>query len=120
MIVEDNELNMKLFRDLLTSENYHVVETHEGKKAYDLADKEKPDLILMDIQLQGISGYEVIEQIKAHDHLCAIPIIAVTAYAMKNDETKILASGCDAYISKPISITNFMETIEKYAKSNQS
>ena len=114
MIVEDNELNMKLFRDLLTSETYTVIETQDGKIAYELAKREKPNLILMDIQLQGISGYEIITRMKEDSEIKTIPIIAVTAFAMKDDEERILATGCDAYISKPISITTFMDTVQKY------
>ncbi|MCH2038859.1 MAG: response regulator [Rickettsiales bacterium] len=114
MIVEDNELNMKLFRDLLTSETFTVIETQDGKVAYELAKREIPDLILMDIQLQGISGYDIISSMKDDDDLKHVPIIAVTAFAMKDDEERILSSGCDAYISKPISITAFMDTVHKY------
>ena len=114
MIVEDNDLNMKLFRDLLRSESLDVVETQDGNLAYELACNEKPDLILMDIQLQGISGYDVVHRIKQDDSIRHIPIIAVTAFAMKDDEERILASGCDAYIAKPISIASFMETIHHY------
>lgn len=114
MIVEDNELNMKLFRDLLTSETFTVIETQDGKVAYELAKKEAPDLILMDIQLQGISGYDIISNMKNDCDLKNVPIIAVTAFAMKDDEERILSSGCDAYISKPISIAAFMDTVHKY------
>lgn len=113
-VVEDNELNLKLFRDLLLTEALEVVDTMDGTKAYDLINNERPDLILMDIQLQGMSGLDVIRQVKADDQLKDIPIIAVTAFAMKDDEAKIMESGCDAYISKPISILSFMERVRFY------
>ncbi|MCD6034409.1 MAG: divK [Rickettsiales bacterium] len=116
-IVEDNELNLKLFRDLLNAEGYSIVETPDGMVAYDLIKNEKPDLILMDIQLQGRSGFEVIRDVKADESLKHIPIIAVTAFAMKDDQQRIMSSGCDAYISKPISILPFLETVRRFVKA---
>ncbi len=114
LIVEDNELNMKLFNDLLEAHGYGTVQTNDGRNVIDLARQHKPDLVLMDIQLPGISGLEVTRMIKADDELKHIPVLAVTAFAMKGDEEKIREGGCDDYIAKPISVPNFLETINKY------
>ncbi|RVU38370.1 response regulator [Hwanghaeella grinnelliae] len=114
MIVEDNELNMKLFHDLLESRGYDIIETRDGMEALKMARSERPDLILMDIQLPEVSGLEVTKWIKEDDDLKAIPIIAVTAFAMKGDEEKIREGGCEAYIAKPISVTNFLETVARF------
>ena len=117
LVVEDNELNMKLFCDLLNAHGYDTVQTGEGMKALELAREEKPDLILMDIPLPEVSGLEVTKWIKEDEDLRSIPIIAVTAFAMKGDEEKIRAGGCEAYIAKPISVGNFIETVKKFAGS---
>ena len=114
LVVEDNELNMKLFRDLLEAHGYGTVQTSNGNEVLDLARRERPDLILMDIQLPEVSGLDVTRWLKADDELRAIPVIAVTAFAMKGDEQKIREGGCEDYISKPISVTGFIETIQKY------
>jgi len=113
LIVEDNELNMKLFRDLLQAHGYATVQTRDGLEALDLARANKPDLILMDIQLPEVSGLEVTKWLKEDDELRKIPVIAVTAFAMKGDEEKIRDGGCEAYISKPISVSHFIETIDQ-------
>ena len=113
LIVEDNELNMKLFHDLLEVHGYDTVQTKDGREALDLAREHKPDLILMDIQLPEVSGLEVTKWIKEDDELKSIPVIAVTAFAMKGDEEKIRSGGCEAYIAKPISVSTFLATIEK-------
>ena len=114
LIVEDNDLNLKLFRDLLGAHGYETLETKEGMEAINITRNEHPDLILMDIQLPEISGLDVTRRIKADPAICDIPIIAVTAFAMKDDEERILAAGCEAYLSKPISITTFMETVRRF------
>jgi len=114
MIVEDNELNMKLFNDLLEANGYKTIKTDDGMKALDLARKHRPDLILMDIQLPEVSGLEVTKWLKEDDELHKIPVIAVTAFAMKGDEERIRQGGCEAYISKPISINGFIETVKTY------
>jgi len=114
LVVEDNELNLKLFRDLLETRGYDVVETRDGMEALKLARQHKPDLIIMDIQLPEVSGLEVTKWIKEDDALKAIPIIAVTAFAMKGDEEKIRESGCEAYIAKPMSVMNFLSTIDGF------
>jgi two-component system, cell cycle response regulator DivK len=114
MVVEDNDLNLKLFQDLLEAHGMDVMPVKEGLNSYATALSYKPDLILMDIQLNGVSGFDLIKQFKADDKMKVIPIIAVTAFAMKDDEEKILKSGCEAYISKPISIGPFLQTITKF------
>jgi two-component system cell cycle response regulator DivK len=114
MIVEDNELNMKLFRDLIEASGYDTVRTRNGLEALDLARQHRPDLILMDIQLPEVSGLEVTKWLKEDDDLHTIPVIAVTAFAMKGDEERIRQGGCEAYISKPISVPRFVETIKSY------
>ena len=114
MIVEDNELNMKLFRDLLVAHGYETVQTRSGLSAVELARQHRPDLILMDIQLPEISGLDVTKQLKADPELHQIPVVAVTAFAMKGDEERIRQGGCEAYISKPISVTRFMEVVRSF------
>jgi two-component system cell cycle response regulator DivK len=114
LIVEDNELNMKLFNDLLEAKGYSIIQTRDGMKALDLAREHKPDLILMDIQLPEVSGLDVTRWIKEDDGISSIPVIAVTAFAMKGDEERIRQGGCEAYISKPISVASFVKTIQYY------
>ena len=114
LIVEDNELNMKLFHDLLDSQGYETLQTREGLSAMALARQHMPDLILMDIQLPEISGLEVTKWLKDDEELAHIPIVAVTAFAMKGDEERIRQGGCEAYISKPISVVHFLETVRKH------
>lgn len=114
LIVEDNDLNMKLFNDLLQANGYNTVQTKSGKEALQLTRDHRPDLILMDIQLPEISGLEVTKRLKADDELKDIPIVAVTAFAMKGDEEKIRDGGCEGYIAKPISVSNFLETIAEF------
>ena len=114
LIVEDNELNMKLFRDLIEASGYKTIQTRNGMEALDLARQHRPDLILMDIQLPEVSGLEVTKWLKEDDELHVIPVIAVTAFAMKGDEERIRQGGCEAYVSKPISVPKFLETIKTY------
>jgi len=114
LIVEDNELNLKLFKDILEAHQFETIETRDGKGVLELAAKTKPDLIIMDIQLPHISGIDVIKDLKAQQDLKHIPIIAVTAFALQGDKEKILAAGCESYIAKPIEIEPFVEEIQKY------
>ena len=116
LIVEDNDLNMKLFHDLLEAHGIDTIETRTGKDVLDIARAQRPDLILMDIQLPEVSGLDVTRWLKQDEELKSIPVIAVTAFAMKGDEQKIREGGCSDYISKPISVTHFMDTIHKYLK----
>jgi two-component system cell cycle response regulator DivK len=114
MIVEDNELNMKLFHDLLEANGYQTIQTRNGTEALALARSRRPDLILMDIQLPEVSGLDVTRWIKEDETIRHIPVIAVTAFAMKGDEERIRAGGCEAYLSKPISVTKFIETVRHF------
>ncbi|WP_018633148.1 response regulator [Neomegalonema perideroedes] len=114
LIVEDNELNMKLFHDLLVAQGYNVLQSYDGMEAMELARRHVPDLILMDIQLPQVSGLEATKWIKEDDDLRHIPVIAITAFAMKGDEEKIRDGGCEDYIAKPISVVSFLNTVKKY------
>jgi two-component system cell cycle response regulator DivK len=114
LIVEDNELNMKLFNDLLEANGYRTIQTRNGVEAIELVRTHRPDLVLMDIQLPEVSGLDVIQWLKKDDDLKDIPVIAITAFAMKGDEEKIRQSGCEAYLSKPISVVKFLETVRTY------
>ena len=114
LIVEDNDLNMKLFNDLLVAHGYGTLQTKDGVEALALAREHHPDLILMDIQLPEVSGLQVTQWIKEDDDLRMIPVIAVTAFAMKGDEEKIRDGGCEAYIAKPISVASFLQTVERF------
>jgi two-component system cell cycle response regulator DivK len=118
LIVEDNELNMKLFNDLLEAHGIQTIGTSDGRLVLDLAREHKPDLILMDIQLPEVSGLDVTKWLKDDAELASIPVIAVTAFAMKGDEQKIREGGCEDYISKPISVTHFMDTVNKHLNIN--
>ncbi len=117
LIVEDNELNMKLFHDLLEAHGIETLQTRNGNEVLDLARENKPDLILMDIQLPEVSGLDVTAWLKNDEELKKIPVVAVTAFAMKGDEQKIREGGCEDYISKPISVMQFMEVINKYLEA---
>ena len=118
LIVEDNELNMKLFNDLLEAHGYRTIQTRSGNEALELARQHKINLILMDIQLPGVSGLEVIRWLKDDETLRTIPVVAITAFAMKGDEEKIRQGGCEAYLSKPISVVKFLETVGAYASDD--
>ena len=114
MIVEDNELNMKLFRDLIEASGYETVRTRNGLEALDLARSHRPDLILMDIQLPVLDGYEATRRIKADPALAHIPVIAVTSYALSGDEAKTKAAGCDGYVAKPFSPRQLLHKVREY------
>ena len=114
LVVEDNDLNMKLFHDLLEAHGYQVLQTKNGLEALKLAREHHPDLILMDIQLPEVSGLEVTKWLKEDSDLRGIPVVAVTAFAMKGDEEKIREGGCEAYIAKPISVASFLQTVEQF------
>ena len=114
LIVEDNDLNMKLFRDLVEAQGYEVVESRTGTDAVALARMFRPGLILMDIQLPEQSGLDIAREMKADRELAKIPIVAVTAFAMRGDEERIRGAGFDAYLSKPVSVPNFIKTVRTY------
>jgi two-component system cell cycle response regulator DivK len=114
LIVEDNELNMKLFNDLLEANGRATLRAKSGVEAVKIAREHKPDLILMDIQLPEVSGLEVTRWLKEDPELRHIPVVAITAFAMKGDEEKILQGGCEGYLSKPISVAKFLETVNAF------
>ena len=114
LIVEDNELNMKLFHDLLETQGYGVIQTDNGGEALGMIKQHRPDLVLMDIQLPEKSGLDVTREAKADPEIAHIPIIAVTAFAMKTDEERIRAGGCEDYLAKPISVVEFLEKVKRY------
>ena len=114
LIVEDNELNMKLFSDLLEANGYRTVQTRNGVEAVGLARQHRPDLILMDIQLPEVSGLQVTQWLKDDEELRSIPVIAITAFAMKGEVEMIRPGGCEAYLSKAISVVKFLETVRNY------
>jgi two-component system cell cycle response regulator DivK len=116
LIVEDNELNMKLFNDLLVANGYRTLQVRDGRNVVELVRAERPDLILMDIQLPEISGLGVTKLLKDEPDLRSIPVVAITAFAMKGDEEKIRQGGCDGYIAKPISVVSFLKTVADFLK----
>jgi two-component system, cell cycle response regulator DivK len=113
LIVEDNDLNMKLFNDLLAAHGYDILQSRDGADALTLAREHRPDLILMDIQLPDVSGLEITRSIKEDEALRMIPVVAVTAFAMKGDREKMREGGCEDYIAKPISVIGFLQIVER-------
>ena len=120
LIVEDNEKNMKLVRDILQHKGFATLEAEMGLEGVRLAKEQKPDLILMDIQLPDIDGIEALRLIREDSRLDAIPVLAVSASVMPDDRQKIITSGFDAFISKPINIKQFMETVQRYLASGRN
>ena len=114
LIVEDDSKNLTLFRDVLQVSGYKTIEATDGKKGIELAKTGKPDLILMDIQMPEIDGLEATRILKADATTSNIPVIALTAYAMKGDEERVLEAGCDGYLVKPIDIKEFLREVSKY------
>jgi two-component system cell cycle response regulator DivK len=117
LIVEDQEDNRRILRDLLTSVGYEIVEALTGEEGVRLAEESRPDLILMDIQLPGLDGYDATRRIKANPALRAIPVIAVTSYALSGDDLKAFAAGCDAYVTKPFSPRALLAKIREFVPS---
>ena len=114
LIIEDNEQNMYLTTFLLTSHGFRVVQAGSGPDGIRIASRDPPDLILLDIQLPGMSGYEVARRVRESDHLRDIPIVAVTSYAMVGDREKVMAAGCNGYIEKPINPDTFIDEISQF------
>jgi len=114
LIVEDNELNMKLFNDLLEASGFGVLQAFNGEEAFRLAKENSPDLIIMNVQLPEASGLEVTQWLKAEATTSGIPVVAVAALAMEGYEEKVLSVGCDAYIAKPISVHQFLDTVKRF------
>ena len=114
LIIEDQEDNRAILRDVLSTAGYELIEAADGGEGVELAQKERPDLILMDIQLPVLDGYEATRRIKANPELKAIPIIAVTSYALSGDEAKARAAGCDGYVTKPFSPRHLLSKVREY------
>ena len=117
LVIEDQEDNRQIVRDLVTASGYELIEATTGEEGLEVASRERPDLILMDIQLPGIDGYEVTRRIKANPKLRKIPIIAVTSYALSGDDKKAFAAGCDGYVTKPYSPRLLLAKIREYLPS---
>lgn len=114
LYIEDNKFNARLVEDILKARGHNIIIAENGLEGIAAAEKEKPDIILIDIQLPGIDGYEVARRIKSDENLKHIPLIAVTSYVLKGDREKIIEAGCDEYIPKPINTRKFPAQIEKY------
>ena len=114
LVVEDNELNMKLFRDVLIATGYQALEATTGGEAVDLAVEHAPDLVLMDIQLPDADGVDVLRRLRTDDRTAAIPVLAVTAQAMRGDRERFLAAGFDGYVSKPVNVGRLIGTVREY------
>ena len=113
LVVEDNELNMRLFCDLLDAFGYQAHMCRDGVKAIDIAREQNPDLIIMDIQLPEVSGLDITKWLKDDPDLAHIPVLAVTAFAMRADEQRVREAGCEGYLSKPIQMTSFLRAVEE-------
>jgi two-component system cell cycle response regulator DivK len=116
LVVEDNEKNMKLFRDVLQAKGYTAIEATSGEEAVELATTHLPELILMDVQLPGMDGIEALGHIRADERTAAIPVVALTAQAMSGDRERFLEAGFDGYISKPVNVLEFIETVGRYCE----
>lgn len=114
LVIEDHEDNRRIVRDLLTPSGYELIEAVTGEEGVAMAETHRPDLILMDIQLPGLDGYEATRRIKANPALRQIPIIAVTSYALSGDDVKAREAGCDAYVTKPFSPRALLAKIREY------
>jgi two-component system cell cycle response regulator DivK len=114
LVVEDHEDNRQILRDLLANAGYDMIEAEDGEQALTAAARYRPDVILMDIQLPILDGYEATRRLKADPALKAIPIIVVTSYALSGDEEKAYAAGCDAYVAKPYDPIALLKTIRQY------
>ena len=114
LVIEDTEDNRQIIRDLLTSAGYEMLEAVDGLEGVEVAEREQPDLILMDIQLPGIDGYEATRRIRAIPSIAKVPIIAVTSYALSGDEAKTRAAGCDGYVAKPFSPRQLLAKVREF------
>jgi two-component system, cell cycle response regulator DivK len=114
LVVEDNEKNMKLFRDVLQASGYGALEATTGERAMQLALEHEPNLVLMDIQLADIDGVEALARLRSNERTASIPVVAVTAQAMQGDRERFLAAGFDGYISKPVTVAELVETVKEH------
>ena len=120
LVIEDHEDNRRILRDLLTSAGYEPIEAVTGEEGVVLAETHRPDLILMDIQLPGLDGYEATRRIKANPALRHIPVIAVTSYALSGDDVKAREAGCDAYVTKPFSPRALLAKVREYLSAGEA
>ena len=111
LVVEDNEMNMKLFRDVLVATGYRTLEATSGGEAVELATEHEPDLVLMDIQLPDLGGVQALGRLRANDRTASIPVLALTAQAMDGDRERFLAAGFDGYLSKPVNVRELIDTV---------
>ena len=116
LVVEDNERNMKLFRDVLQASGYRTLEAATGERAVELVFEHRPDLVLMDIQLPDIDGVEALERLRADERFSSLPVLALTAQAMEGDRERFLAAGFDDYLSKPVDIAEFVTTVKRFCE----
>jgi two-component system, cell cycle response regulator DivK len=116
LVVEDNERNMKLFRDVLHASGYRTLEAATGERAVELVFEHRPDLVLMDIQLPDIDGIEALDRVRADERFSSVPVLALTAQAMEGDRERFLAAGFDGYLSKPVNIAEFVDTVRRYCE----
>jgi two-component system, cell cycle response regulator DivK len=114
LVVEDNEISMKLFRDVLTATGYRTLEATSGRAAVDVASEHVPDLVLMDIELPDVGGVEVLTRLRANDHTASIPVLAVTAQAMYGDRERFLGVGFDGYVSKPVNVVQLLALVRQH------
>jgi two-component system, cell cycle response regulator DivK len=114
LVVEDNDKNMKLFRDVLVAMGYRTLEATTGREAVDLASEHTPDLVLMDIQLPDLDGMQALQRLRADARTAAIPVVALTAQAMRGDRERFLAAGFDGYVSKPVNVHDLVETVRQH------
>lgn len=119
LVVEDNPLNLELVRDILLGAGYEVIEAEDGEKSLEIALREKPDLVLMDIQLPGLDGLEATRRMRAEPELAGIPILALTAHAMRGEEERALAAGCDGFITKPIRLREFSALVAAHLRQER-
>jgi two-component system cell cycle response regulator DivK len=117
MVVEDNDRNMKLFRDVLLASGYRTLEATTGTSALDAVLKHRPDLVVMDIQLPDMDGIEALDRLRADERTASVPVLALTAQAMEGDRERFLAAGFDGYLSKPVNITDFIAIVASYCPS---
>ena len=118
LVVEDNERNMKLFRDVLHASGYRTLEASTGERAVELVFEHRPDLVLMDIQLPGIDGVEALDRLRADERSSSVPVLALTAQAMEGDRERFLAAGFDGYLSKPVNIAELVATVKRYCEDS--
>jgi two-component system, cell cycle response regulator DivK len=118
LVVEDNEKNMKLFRDVLSATGYRTLEATTGCQAVELATEHVPTLVLMDIQLPDIDGIEALGRLRADNRTASLPILALTAQAMEGDRERFLAAGFDGYLSKPVNVADFVATVKRYCEGS--